>query len=204
MIVELCEQLLLELQKSKSPVLAYLQPGISKSDVDNSLKLADIDVSLPKEVYSLYEWKNGINDEDSESTPIGELRLFKLGVFVSLNLAIDDYLGLAIRKSYWSKGLFPLFGSGGGDYYLIDTQKRSVTRGMIMYYSPSNPYFQGTASIFDSLDSCLSSIIECYRVKAYYFNPDSPYLEIEGKLEMAIWRKHNPKSEYYRILDKFK
>ena len=203
MIIELCEQLLLELHKSKSSVLSYLQPGISKSDVDKSLQLAGIDISFPKEVYALYGWRNGINDEDSESKTLGELRLFKLGIFVSLNLAVDDYLKQAIRKSYWSKGLFPLFVSGAGDYYLINVNKRSATCGMIMYYSPANPYFQGTASIFDSLKSCLTSIIECYRAKAYYFDLDSPYLEIDPKLEMEIWRKHNPKSEYYRILDKF-
>lgn len=204
MVVELCEQLLLELEKSKSPVLPYLQPGISKKEIDNSLQLAGIDISFPKEVYSLYGWKNGINDEDSESRPIGELRLFTLGIFVSLNLATVNYLGRAIRKSYWSKGLFPLFESGGGDYYLIDTNKRSRKHGMILFYSPSNPFFQGAVSIFDSLDSCLTSIIECYRAKAYYFDPDSSYFDIEGELETAIWRKHNPKSEYYRILDKFK
>jgi hypothetical protein len=75
---------------------------------------------------------------------------------------------------------------------------------MILYYSLSNPDLPGPTSIFDSLDSCLSTIVECYKEKAYYFNPDSPVLEIEGRLEMAIWRKHNPNSEYYKILDRFK
>ena len=203
MTVELCNQLLLELQRSKSPVLAYLQPGISKRDVDNSLKSADIDISFPKEVYSLYEWKNGIGDEDAQSRTLGELSLFTLGIFVSLNLAIVDYLEQSIHRSYWSKGLFPIFGSGGGDYYLIDTNKRSVTYGMIMYYSPYNPYFQGTLSIFDSLDPCLTCVIECYREKAYYFDHDKPYLQTNAILEMSIKRKHNPKAEYYKILDKF-
>lgn len=42
MTVELCEQLFLELQKIKSPILSYLNPGISKSAVDESLQLADL------------------------------------------------------------------------------------------------------------------------------------------------------------------
>jgi len=204
MIGQLCEELLLELERAKSPVLSYLQPGISKKDVDNILEMTDIDISFPQEVYALYGWKNGISDEDADTRSIGELSLFTLGIFVSLNLAVEDYLGRAIHKSYWAKGLFPLFGSGGGDYYLIDTNKRSAHRGMILYYSPSNPYFRGTVSIFDSLDSCLSSILECYRTKAYYFEPDSPYLEIEANSEMAIRKKYNPRSEYYKILDKAK
>jgi hypothetical protein len=113
MIVELCEQLLLELEKAKSPVLSYLQPGLSKSAVDSYLKSADIGIFFPKEVYALYGWKNGFNDEDAETKALGELWLFKLGIYVSLDLAIANYLGWAIQNDYWPKGLFPLFDSGG-------------------------------------------------------------------------------------------
>jgi hypothetical protein len=205
MIVELCEQLLLELERAKSPVLSYLQPGISESEVDSRLKSANIDIVFPEEVHALYGWRNGINNEDAETKTLGALRLFKLGIFVSLDFSISNYLEWVIQYDYWPKGLFPLFDSGaGGDYYLIDTNKQSVTHGMILYYSVSNPYFQGTSSIFDSLDLCLTTIIECYREKAYYFNPDSSALQIESPLEMAIWRKRNPNSEYYKILDQFK
>ena len=206
MIIDLCEQLLLELQKSRSLVPLYLQPGISRSDVERSLQVAGIDISLPEEVYSLYGWRNGIDEDesDSESTPFGQLQLFTLGIYISLNLAIQEYAQNAIRQSYWPKTLFPLFGSVGGDYYLIDTGNTSLTYGMIMYYSPANPYFQGAVSIFDSLESCLRSVTECYSTKAYHFDLDSHYFEIDALREKAIWRKHNPRSEYYKILDKFK
>ena len=203
MIVELCQQLVDELERSKSPILSYLQPGISRSQVDSKLKLADIDIPFPDEVYALYGWKDGVKDEYADTKALGELELFKLGIFTSLNLAIESYAG-AIQYNFWSEELFPLFGSGGGDYYLIDTNKSSPTYQMILFYSPSNPYFEGTISIFDSLDSCLISIIECYGTKAYFFNTDLLGFEIEGKLEMAIWRRNNPKSEYYNTLDRFK
>jgi hypothetical protein len=203
MIIELCDQLLLELEESKSSILSYLQPGISKIEVDSSLKLANIGVFFPDEVYSLYGWKNGIN-EDTETKTLGELWLFKLGIFCSLDLAISNYLEWTIGAGRGSKTLFPLFESGGGDYYFIETNKHSVSYGMILYYSPSNPDLPGPTSIFDSLDSCLGSIVECYRQKAYYYNPDSSDLEIVWALERAIWKKLNPNSEYYKILDSFK
>jgi hypothetical protein len=202
MTIELYEQLLLELERAKSPVLSYLQPGISKKDVDNILKLEGIDISLPDEVYDLYGWKNGIYDEEANTRSLGQLTLFTLGIFVSFNIAAVDYRERAVQYNYWPRGLFPLFGSGGGDYYLIDTNKQSVNFRMILFYSPSNPSFQGTVSAFDSLDSCLRSIIECYREKVYYIEPGSPYFE-SGDGEWAIRRKHNPRSEYYRISDKF-
>jgi len=203
MIAHLFKQLFLEMKASNSPLWSYLQPGISKEVVDNNLTKANLDVAFPDEIYSLYEWHNGVNENEAREKDIGELSLFKLGIFSSLSFAIDNYIEYAVQNSYWSKGLFPLFESGGGDYYLIDSNKHSATYKMIFFYSPSNSYFQGVASIFDSLDSLLSSVIECYREKAYYFSPDSPDLEIKPKLEMAIWRKHNPNSEYYRILDKY-
>ena len=203
MTIELCEQLLLELGRSISPVLSYLQPGISKSEVDGKLRLAKIGVSFPDEVYSLYGWKNGIND-DTDTRTLGEQWLFKLGIFCSLDLAISNYLEWTTGPSYISKTLFPLFESGGGDYYFVETNKHSASYGMILYYSPSNPDLPGPTSIFDSLDSCLRSIVECYRQKAYYYNPDSPDLEIEWDLEKTIWKKLNPNSEYYKILDSFK
>ena len=108
MTVELCEQLFLELQKIKSPILSYLNPGISKSAVDESLQLADLDIAFPAEVYSLYEWKNGIDDEAWQSRMVGELCLFKLGIFVSLNVAIVSYIKQAGQPGYWSKSLFPI------------------------------------------------------------------------------------------------
>jgi hypothetical protein len=77
--------------------LSYLQPGISKKGVDNILKMADINISFPDEVYALYGWKNGIGDEDANTRSTGEPRLFTLGIFVSLKMAAVDYFGWAIR-----------------------------------------------------------------------------------------------------------
>ena len=204
MIAELCRQLLAELKTSKSPLLSYLQPGISKEVVDDTLRKANLDIVFPDEVYSLYGWKNGINEDESELKDLGELSLFQLGIFTSLNLSMNSYLGWAVQKGYWSQGLFPLFESGGGDYYLIDTNSKSTTYKMILLYSPSNPYIRHAVSIFDSLDSWLTSVIECYRQKAYFFDSDSSYLEIDPKIQNAIWRKNNPNSEYFRILENYK
>jgi hypothetical protein len=71
---------------------------------------------------------------------------------------------------------------------------------MIIFFSFSNPYILKGASIFDSLETCLVTIAECYRKKAYYYTAGYPELEINPELEMSIWEKNNPNSEYYKIM----
>ncbi len=204
MTSELCAQLFEELKRVGSPLISLLQPGIPREMVDKKLGAADVGISFPDEVYSLYEWKNGVEDDESSEYTVGELRLFTLGIFDSFDVAKGSYLEWSVRGDYWPRELFPLFESCGGDYYLIDTNAHSSTYRMIMFYSPSNPYFQGVASIFDSLDSCLTSIIECYRKQAYFFTSGSRSLETRPEIVNEIWEKNNPNSEYFRILEKYK
>lgn len=64
-------------------------------------------------MYDLYEWKNGIVDEELEMQTIGELMLFSLGIFPSLSSAVESYSSHRSEIAYWNEGLFPLFESGG-------------------------------------------------------------------------------------------
>jgi hypothetical protein len=200
MITELCDQLLKELEIARSPLLAYFQPGISKKNVEGALLENNIDLTIPSAVYALYAWRNGLTDEIVDSKASGEVRLFQLATFTSLNIAIQNYLAPDLKNLSWSKHLFPLFDSFAGDFYLIDTNEKSDTFKMIMFYSPANPYFENCVSIFDSLETCLTTVAECYREKAYCYIPGSPYLEINPRLELSIWKKNNPNSEYYKIM----
>jgi hypothetical protein len=200
MIEELCEQLLKELEIAGSPLLSYFQPGISRRTVDDILEKNDIELDLPDEVYSLYQWRNGLNEDKVRSKAMGEVGLFTLAVFNSLSNSIKTYQDPDVQKYSPSKGLFPLFESSGGDFYFIDTDKKSDTYKMIIFYSFANPYILHGASIFDSLDTCLVTVVECYRKKAYYYIQGLPDLEINPKLEMSIWEKNNPNSEYYKIM----
>lgn len=189
-----------ELQIIRSPLLPYFQPGVSRDIVDDLLVKNNVELKLPDEVYELYQWRNGLIDDAISSKSSGEVQLFKLAVFTSVQFSIKNYQGPDLRDWGVSEKLFPLFDSLVGDFYLIDTDKTSDTYKMIMYYSPSNPYFQDAVSIFDSLESCLLTVGECYRQSAYYYPSGSPYFEINPKLEVSIWKKNNPNSEYFKIL----
>jgi hypothetical protein len=200
MIEELCNQLLKELEIARSPLLSYLQAGIPKETVDDVLGKNNVELDIPEEVYSLYQWRNGLDEGKVKSKAMGEIELFRLAVFSSLNISVQSYQGSDLQNYSPSKSLFPLFESSGGEFYLIDTDKKSDTYKMIIYFSFSNPYVLNGASIFDSLDACLTTVVECYRIRAYYYVPGLPDLEINPKLEMPIWEHFNPRSEYYKIM----
>ena len=198
---ELCDQLLEEMEVARSPMLSYFQPGISRRIVDDILVKNYVKLTVPEEVYLLYQWRNGLKDDVVNSKDSGEVELFRLATFTSLNISIQNYQGAYLHGHRWFKGLFPLFDNGLGNFYLIDTNQSSDTYKMIMFYSPSNPLIENcVVSIFDSLETCLTTVAECYRKKAYYYIPGSPYLAIDSQLEMSIWGNNNPNSEYYKIL----
>ena len=199
MILDLCDQLLKELELAKSPLPLYFQAGISRHTVDDLLGKSNVEISLPDEVYAFYQWRNGLDDDTVNSKASGEVQLFTLAAFTSLKMSIQNYHSPDLRD-FSSKGLFPLFDSFVGEFYFIDTNDKSDTYKMIIFYSLSNPYIQHTASIFDSLETCLITIAECYRKRAYYYVPGLSYLEIQPKLEISIWENNNPNSEYYKII----
>jgi hypothetical protein len=199
-ILKACDQLYNELQAARSPLVSFFQPGIAKQAVDAALKKGGVGIKLPDEVYSLYEWRNGIGEEKLNSMALGEVALFTLAVFNSLNLAIETYHSPDLRSYAWCIGLFPLFESFAGDFYFIDTNEESDTYKMIMFYSFSNPYISKATSVFDSLYSCLTTVAECYKKGAYFYIPGLSYLETNRKQEISIWENNNPKSEYFKIL----
>jgi hypothetical protein len=101
------------------------------------------------------------------------------------------------------KKVFPIFESGLGDYFLLDIDQKSDTHGMIMFWSPSDPYFQGVISIADSFVSLLKTLLKCYKEGIYLFEKNADgqrVLVCDPKAEHSIWENNNPQSQYYKVL----
>ncbi|TDW97276.1 SMI1/KNR4 family protein [Dinghuibacter silviterrae] len=190
------DELLQQLIKSGSPLANELQAGIDKSAIET--EVSKFEIALPEEVYDLYSWRNGLNSDYLESNKLGALELFRLAVFPPFEVAMEDYEQYSQKNVYWEKEMFPLFGSGGGDYYLINCGQNSEEKGMIFYYSPSNYEFDGSISIFDSLETLIQSVTVCYEERAYWFGSDR-YLEIDYTIEAEICQARNPLSAYWRL-----
>lgn len=178
-----------------SPLTDFFEIGLDRKNIE--LKISDSGLIFSEDIYDLYQWHNGLKREVLEYKTLGEMRLFGYAIFHDFDIAYQEYLAYS-NANYWDKYLFPLFGSGGGDYYLIDCNKNSKSFSQLFYFSPGDPDFQGVISIYDSLNSLISTIIECYRTKVYYLDEDK-CLETNYSAELEISKRLNPKSEFWNI-----
>jgi hypothetical protein len=189
------EQLLAELEtslrNSKAPILDRLNHGNRDEETTRIFGL----LSIPNVVIDLYRWKNGTKI-DTQSK-IGENWLFRMGMFMSSERAIECYRKKA--GSSWDLGLLPLFESRGGEYYLIDLNSDSRNFGKILFHSIGAVDFDTIITIYDSLEALFETILECFNQSAYHYDPEVKTLEFEPILERNIAKKHNPKSEYWKM-----
>ena len=117
--MEMITQLLNEIEKSLQQLdhscVGHLNPGIS------SLKIQELFEEIPlqptQDLRALYTWRNG--SEDSEGITLGELAFFPGFYLMSLEESIQTYLELR-ETDAWDKSWFPIFASGGGDFYAMN------------------------------------------------------------------------------------
>lgn len=178
-----------------SPLVELLKPGISTAQIQKESQKLGLPFS--DQLSQMYNWKNGVEIEEKS---LGIYYLFRLGIYYDLEKATCLYLGLNDTDVYWKKSMFPLFGSGGGEFFLIDLDVNSNTYESIILYYPGNPDFEVTIMIYDSLESLIRTIIECYEKKAYSVIEEKfKHLKIDSKLEKEIAMRNNPKSPYWNF-----
>jgi hypothetical protein len=198
--------LLQELQATGSPLVGAFNPGLT-SDVISS-KMFHLGLGNCELLICFYEVTNGIDDKFVEGKDFGEITLFSLAVCDSIETSIESYQYNVIEHSYWEKGLFPIFSSGLGDFYLLDLRQHQSTYGMIWLFSPTSIIRFGQAcTIYDSLEALLRTIIECYRQRAYFFSMEltsefssGPYRQTNAELEIEIAKVFNPLSDHWQEL----
>ena len=201
---KLLDQLLEVLTNLNSPLVPFLQLGVSIEYIKE--ETSTIPLNIPEELFIFYGWKNGITNKNIEDYPLSTFELFTLANPISIEDSIEIHKFHAIDKNYWENKYFPLFESGLGDYFLQDIDSKSETSGMIMFFSPISPYFQGVITIADSFVSLIETILSCYKEKIYNFQIDAEgkkYLTTKSHPEFTLWEKHNPKSQYRKVLQSF-
>jgi len=152
-------------------------------------------ICLPDEVWDLYSWKNGVNPTAEDS--IGNLSIFELAVFVSFQEAMDIQKSMAGSEYGWDKNKFPLFTSGGGDYYLIEGDISKNEYGSIYYYFPGAVDFERMISQYDSLYTLFLTIYESFSKNIFTYREG--VLEVDDEKSFEIGKKLNPRSDYYKL-----
>ncbi|UNV66854.1 SMI1/KNR4 family protein [Streptococcus oralis] len=116
--METITQLLNEIEKSLQQLdhscVEHLNSGIT------SLKIQELFEEIPlqpnQDLHALYAWRNG--SKDSEGITLGELAFFPGFYLMSLEESVQTYLEL-IETDTWDQSWFPIFASGGGDFYAM-------------------------------------------------------------------------------------
>jgi len=187
------QQILVEfeilLKKVQAPIYEKLQDGLASDYVDRLLAETGINND---ELKKLYAWKNGISYDSGWK--IGDFDFFSFGLFLSLQDSIEHYVTSKSQK-IWRSGLFPIFTNGGGDFILLDTNDKNKTKGMLLLHAPSLLLSDKPESIYDSLNTFFTTILECYNVGAYKMIEGS--IEIDDDLEHDVSKRLNPKSKYW-------
>lgn len=159
-----------------------LQPGLSENNIRE--KITTLPITFPKEIFELYQWKNGI--AGNHDARIGQQEIFPLGIFDSLEETIQTYKYYT-SKGHFSLNLFPLFSSGGGDFVLVNLDSDSTQYGYIYLYSPVL-YHEDLESMYSSLNNLFNCVLECYQAGAYYFEDGG--LEVADELADPIEAKY--------------
>ena len=183
--METITQLLNEIEKSLQQLdhscVEHLNSGIT------SLKIQELFEEIPlqpnQDLRALYTWRNG--SEDSEEITLGELAFFPGFYLMSLEESIQTYMELRARD-VWNKFWFPIFASGGGDFYAMNLAPES--QGQILGFY----VFEEEAQVeYRSLKSMLAALKNCYE-QGIIFRNEQGYLDMDYRKHAEIAHDINP------------
>ena len=183
--METITQLLNEIEKSLQQLdhscVDHLNPGIT------SLKIQELFEEIPlqpnQDLHALYAWRNG--SKDSEGITLGELAFFPGFYLMSLEESIQTYMELRARD-VWNKFWFPIFASGGGDFYAMNLAPEA--QGQILGFY----VFEEEAQVeYRSLKSMLATLKACYE-QGIIFRNEQGYLDMDYRKHAEVAHDINP------------
>ena len=183
--METITQLLNEIEKSLQqldhPCVDHLNPGLSSQKIQELFE--EIPLQPNQDLHVLYAWRNG--SKDSEGITLGELAFFPGFYLMSLEESIQTYLEL-IETDTWEKSWFPIFASGGGDFYAMNLDPEA--QGQILGFY----VFEEEAQVeYRSLKSMLATLKACYE-QGIIFRNEQGYLDMDYRKHAEIAHDINP------------
>lgn len=183
--METITQLLNEIEKSLQqldhPCVDHLNPGISSQQIQELFE--KIPLQPTQDLRALYTWRNG--SKDCEGITLGELAFFPGFYLMSLEESIQTYLELR-ETDAWGKSWFPIFASGGGDFYAMNLAPEAQGKILGFYV------FEEEAQVeYLSLKSMLATLKVCYE-QGIIFRNEQGYLDMDYREHAEIAHDINP------------
>lgn len=175
------------------PTLTYFKQRLHREEIISKIKPYGI---INEIIIQLYEWRNGINyfliynSENIHISVRNTFLLFRLNL-LTLDEAIERYNFELTNPIGYGKDLFPIFSDMGGGYLYIDKDGKTPT----LYYS-SILRIRGAESCYESLETAIETIIECYRTGAIKIK-DNGQFETEYLQVKKIAKELNPNCVYW-------
>lgn len=178
-------QLLNEIEKSLQqldyPCVDHLNPGLSSQKIQELFE--EIPLQPNQDLHALYAWRNG--SKDCEGITLGELAFFPGFYLMSLEESIQTYLELR-ETDAWGKSWFPIFASGGGDFYAMNLAPEA--QGQILGFY----VFEEEAQVeYRSLKSMLATLKACYE-QGIIFRNEQGCLDMDYRKHAEIAHDINP------------
>lgn len=183
--METITQLLNEIEKSLQqldhPCVDHLNPGLSSQKIQELFE--EIPLQPNQDLHTFYAWRNG--SKDSEGITLGELAFFPGFYLMSLEESIQTYMELRARD-VWNKFWFPIFASGGGDFYAMNLAPEA--QGQILGFY----VFEEEAQVeYRSLKSMLTTFKVCYD-QGIIFRNEQGYLDMDYRKHAEVAYEINP------------
>lgn len=160
--------------------LEALQPGLESAETGFLLRAAGLPEDEPVEV--LYAWRDGTN---TTGHTLGSIQIFPGFYLLSLRDAITNYRAF-LSDPRWSRGWFPLFANGGGDFYLVDlgSQASGEVRHFRINESEHPIEYRSLVDMVVTLAACFD--------RGVFFVDTEGYLEMEDLRFAAVAAELNP------------
>ena len=180
-ITQLFNDIEKSLQELDHPCVDHLNSGIT------SLKIQELFEEIPlqpnQDLHALYAWRNGT--KDSEGITLGELAFFPGFYLMSMEESIQTYMELR-ETDDWDKSWFPIFASGGGDFYAMNLAPEAQGQILGFYVFEEDPQIE-----YLSLKSMLTTLKACYE-QGIIFRNEQGYLDMDYRKHAEIAHEINP------------
>ena len=170
-------------------------PGLSSTQIAGNSMFAKF--ASPSEFEALYMWRDG---SAGGSTPMGSLWLIPGHYMLCASEAADENQMFCGSTPGWSKNWYSFLSDGSSTRHFCDVSKSINSRQSVYCFDPE--FFPSVAKKYDSIESMLRTVAECYKSRAYFTDIER-VLTSESRLEAEIAARLNPTSDYWQRPDLF-
>lgn len=202
---DLIKKLERQLIQAHNPILNEMDWDFNwkdKQSIESAFRLLELECC--PELLDLYLWKTGCAHElllDLSEGEENQIKLSSMGNYAAYSLSRDIMTQNKIMQASYADDdrMYPfIFDGVYEDPILIDLDSSRETYKALFYYSPQVLLSDAPIMIYDSIESWLKTIIQCYKQNIYSVE-EKGIFQSKTNLEVQLSRSMNPKSDYWLL-----